>query len=209
MTARRIYIVDDEAVVRASTISLVQAHGLFECREYAGGGSFLAQIDAVEPGCVILDLQRDGADGFAVIHALAARMDRFRTIVVTGFSDLAAAIAAFSAGAIEFLPKPYETRALLDAIDRGFHLLEHGVEPPALVAGAKERIARLTPDEVEVLTLLVRGLTTQEIAAVLGRDSRRVQIVRARALAAIDAQSILVAIRIAAIAGWPDADLGV
>lgn len=204
MTARRIiHIVDDEAIVRASIVSLVQAHGPFECREYADGEACLAAIDTIEPGCVVLDLQLDQVGGSRLIHALAQRQDRFRMIVVTGFSDLAAAIEAFRVGAVDFLHKPYEMRALLDAIDRAFHLLEQGSEPPALVAEAKARLARLTRNEAQVLALLVRGETNQDIARRLDLDPRTVQIHRARALAAIDAPSILAAIRTAAIAGWP------
>nr|WP_047166778.1 response regulator [Sphingomonas sp. Y57] len=204
MTARRIiHIVDDEAIVRASIVSLVQAHGPFECREYASGEACLAAIDAIEPGCVVLDLQLDEIGGSKLIQALAERKDRFRTIVVTGFSDLVTAIEAFRAGAVDFLHKPYEMRALLDAIDRAFHLLEHGGEPPALVAEAKARLARLTHNEAQVLALLVGGETNQDIARMLDLDPRAVQVHRARALAAIGAPSILAAIRTAAIAGWP------
>lgn len=207
MTAGRfIHIVDDEAIVRASIVSLVQAHGAYACREYASAEAFIAGLDAVEPGCVVLDLQLDGISGAAVIRALAQRTDHFRMIIVTGFSDLATAIEAFRAGAVEFLHKPYEMRALLDAVDRGFHLLEHGAEPPALVAEAKARIARLAAEEADVLALLIRGQTNQDIARLLDLDPRKVQIHRARALAAIDAPSILAAIRTAAIAGWPTAD---
>jgi FixJ family two-component response regulator len=206
MTARRIiHIVDDEAIVRASIVSLVQAHGPFECREYADGEACLAVIDAIEPGCVVLDLQLDEVGGSKLIRALAERQDRFRMVVVTGLSDLATAIEAFRLGAVDFLHKPYEMRALLDAIDRGFHLLEQGGEPPALVAEARARLARLTPDEARVLALLIQGGTNQDIARMLGVGSRKVQIDRARALAAIDAPSILAAIRTAAIAGWPPA----
>ncbi|KQX25544.1 MULTISPECIES: response regulator transcription factor [unclassified Sphingomonas] len=204
MTARRvIHIVDDEAIIRASIVSLVQAHGAFECREYANGDAFLAAIDAIDPGCVVLDLQLDGVSGAAVIGALAERQDRFRLIVVTGYSDLAMAIEAFRAGAVDFLHKPYEMRALLDAVDRGFHLLERGSEPQVLVAEARARLARLTPDEADVLALLIRGQTNKDIARALGFDPRQVQIHRARALAALDAPSILAAIRTAAVAGWP------
>lgn len=204
MTARRvIHIVDDEAIVRASIVSLVQAHGAFECREYANGEAFLAGIDELDPGCVVLDLQLDEVGGTTVIGALAERPDRFRLIVVTGYSDLAMAIAAFRAGAVDFLHKPYEMRALLDAVDRGFHLLEQGGEPQALVAEARTRLARLTRDEADVLARLIRGQTNQDIARAMGLDPRQVQIHRARALAALDAPSILAAIRTAAIAGWP------
>ena len=203
MTARRIlYVVDDEAIVRASIISLVQAHGAYDCCEYSSGDSFLAAIDSLEPGCVVLDLQLNGVSGATVMQALSGQLDRFRIVVMTGFGDLAVAIDAFRAGAVDFLYKPYETRPLLDAIDRAFHWLERGSEPAELVAEAKARIAQLGPVEADILARLIGGQTNHDIAVALELDARAVQLHRARALAALGAPSIVAAIRTAMIAGW-------
>lgn len=205
VTARRIlYVVDDEAIVCASIISLVQMHGDFDCREYSRGESFIEAIDELEPGCVVLDLQLGGVSGKAVMEALSGRIGRFPAVVITGFGDFGGAVEAFRAGAVDFLYKPYEMRPLLDAIDRAFHLLEHGVQPPELVAEAKARLARLKPVEARVLAALIAGHTNQDISKMMELDPRTVQLHRARALAAIEAQSVLAAIRTAAIAGWPD-----
>ncbi len=203
MTAKRIlYVVDDEAVVRASIVSLVEAHGEFSCREYPSGDAFLAVLDTLEPGCVVLDLQLDGVNGMAVVRSLAGRAG-FRMIVITGFGDLSVAIEAFRAGAVDFLYKPYEMRPLLDAIDRAFEQIEQGVDRAGLVAEAKAAIARLSPVEADVLAGLVRGQTNQDIGHALSLDARAVQVHRARALATLGAPSILAAIRLAAIADWP------
>ena len=207
MTAKRIlYVIDDEAIVRASIISLVQAHGDFECLEFDSGDSFVAAIDALEPGCVVLDLQLEGLSGQAVMESLSQRDRHFRTIVITGFGDFAAAIEAFRVGAVDFLYKPYEMRPLLDAVDRAFHLVAHGIEPPALVAEAKTRLARLNPMEAQILGRLVAGHTNQDISDTMALDPRMVQLHRARALATIEAPSVLAAIRTAAIAGWSGRD---
>jgi two-component system response regulator FixJ len=202
MTKRRLYVVDDEAVVRASIISLVEAHGDFDCEEFPSGDAFLARLDQLEPGCVILDLQLQHSNGRTVIDALSGRPD-FRMIVVTGFGDLAAAIEAFRAGAVDFFYKPYEMRPLLDAIDRAYHLIEHDADRADLVGDAKARIAGLGSLEAEILAGLVRGKTNQDLARELMLDARAVQIHRARALATLDAPSLLAAIRTAALAGWP------
>jgi len=205
VTAHRIvYVLDDEAVVRASVVSLIQAHGGYECREYRSGHAFIEALDTLQPGCVVLDLQLDGGSGRAAMQALSQRADRFRMIVVTGFGDLGAAIEAFRASAVDFLHKPHEIRPLLDALARGFHLLERGVEPPELVADAKARIARLSALEAEIFARLITGETNQELARAMNLDPRAVQIHRARALAALDAPSILAAMRTAAIANWPE-----
>jgi two-component system response regulator FixJ len=201
MAKRLLYVVDDEAIVRASIVSLVQAHGAYQCREFANGDVFLAALDTLEPGCVVLDLQLDGANGGTVMEALAAWSERFRTIVVTGFSDLATAIDAFRAGVVEFLHKPYEMGPLIDAIERGFHLLEHGSEPPDLVAEARRLITGLGDVEKAVFAQMVEGATNEEIARALRIESRAVQMIRAHVLTALRAPSSLAAVRVAALAG--------
>ncbi len=202
MTIRRLYIVDDEVVVRASLVSLVQAHGDFECHEYANSDSFLAVLDSLEPGCVILDLQLGQSSGQSILHALAGNRD-FRMIVVTGYGDLGTAIEGFRAGIVDFFQKPYEMRQLLDAIDRAFHQIEHGAERADLVADAKARIASLDPLEAQILAGLMRGQTSQELARALRLDARTFQIHRARALETVAVPTLLAAIRLAALAGWP------
>lgn len=208
MTPHRIvYVLDDEAIVRASVVSLIQAHGGYECREYGNGHAFIEALDTLQPGCVVLDLQLEGAGGGAVMQALSQRADRFRMIIVTGFGDLGIAVEAFRASAVDFLYKPHEMRSLLDALARGFHLLEHGMEPPDLVADAKARIAGLSAVEAEIIARLIAGETNLDLVRAMGLDPRAVQIHRARALAALDAPSILAAMRTAAIANWPDTAL--
>lgn len=203
MTGRRkLYIVDDEAIVRVSIVSLVQAHGDYDCREYSGGEGILAALDRLDPGVVVLDLQLDGVGGADVMRALARRADRFPVIIVTGFSDIHTAIDAFRAGAVEFFQKPYEIRPLLHALDRAFHKLEHGDGPAALAEEAHARLQRLDSEERDILRRLVNGDGNLEIARQLGADPRRIERVRAQALAKLDAGSIIEAIRLAALAGY-------
>jgi len=206
VTAEQIlYVVDDDPVVSDSLISLVEARSGIACRAFRNGEALLDALDDLAPGCVVLDLELEGTASFKIMSVLSENIDRFRTIVVTGIADLTAAIDAFRLGAVDFLFKPYEVRPLLDAIERAFHLLQTGAEPAALVADAQNRLALLSGEEAAILARLVRGETNQAIADAMALDERMVQIARARALAAIEAPSILAAMRIAAIAGWPPA----
>jgi len=197
---RTVYIVDDEAVIRASTGSLLQARGDLDTREFSSGHALLREIDGLTPGCVILDLQLVGESGAEVMEVLAPRSD-FRTIVVTGAGDIAAAVGAFRAGAVDFLYKPYEIKPLMDAIDRALYLLDHGEEPPQAVEQARMAMARLTNEEADLLQRLIGGYTNQQIARDAGADERSVQMLRARLLASLEVPSLLAAIRTAMIAG--------
>lgn len=202
MKARKLlYVVDDEAIVRSSIVSLVQAYGDYDCREFARGDVFVEALGELDRGCVVLDLQLGGVSGADALSALAQRQDDFRTIVVTGFSDLGTAMAAFRAGVVDVLHKPFEPWPLIDAIGRGFHLLDHGVEPAPLVVDARQRIARLSQNDVAVFRRLVQGDTNEQVGQRLGLDPRGVHIVRARILATLEVPSILGALRLAALAG--------
>ena len=198
---KTIYVVDDEAIVRASTMSLLRARGDLDTQEFVSGGALLDALDDLAPGCVILDLQMEGESGAAVMSALAERKRDFRTIVVTGAGDINTAVGAFRAGAVDFLYKPYEIKPLMEALDRALHLLEHGIEPPHAVAQAQAAITRLSPAEASLLQSLIDGRTNQEIARIGGTDERSVQMLRARLLTTLEAPSLLAAIRTAMIAG--------
>ena len=200
--AGTIYVVDDVAVVRASTTSLLLARGDLEVREFVSGAALLAVLDHLDPGCVILDLQRNGASGArgaAVMAALACRPRDFRTIVVTSDGDIGTAVEAFRAGAVDFFYRPCERRPLMEAIDRALHLLEHGKEPPHLLEQMRSAMARLDEAQSDLLRSLVRGLTNHEIAVLSGTDEPGVRMARGRLLATLEAPSLLAAVRMAMI----------
>lgn len=203
---RTIYIVDDEAIIRASTVSLLRARGDVETCEFPSARALIGALDGLAPGCVILDLELDGDDGLAAMAALAERRRDFRTIVVTGTGDVATALQAFRAGAVDFLYKPYEIRPLMDAIDRALYLLDHGEESPQAVAQARAAMARMTAEEAGLLENLIGGRTNQEIAALVGTDEFGVRMLRARLLASLEASSLLAAIRTAMIARAGDGE---
>jgi len=196
-----IYVVDDEAVIRASTVSLLRARGDLATREFPSGAALLAALDGLEPGCVILDLQMDYASGGAVMEALSRRPREFRLIVVTGAGDVEMAVRAFRAGAVDFLDKPYAMKPLMEAIDRALHLLDHGQAPPHALEHARAAMAHLSKAEADLLQELIRGRTALEIAALTGAQERSVQMLRARLLETLEAPSLLAAVRIAMIAG--------
>lgn len=204
---RVIYIVDDEAVIRASMASLLAARGDVETCEIESGAELLGMLDDLRPGCVVLDLRLDGAggsvSGVAVLEALAQRRPDCPVIVVTGAGDIAAAVMAFDAGAMDFLYKPYEVKPLMAAIDRALYRLEHGEEDPQTREAARAAMARLSPAEAGLLDRLIRGDTHRQIGEALALDEHGVRVLRAQMLETLGAASLLCAVRAAMIASVP------
>lgn len=204
MTERLIHVVDDEPAVRRSLSFLLKTNG-FATRVYEDGSSFLRDVRTAEPGCILLDIRMPQMDGLAVQEALAERGVTMPVIVMTGHGDISIAVQAMKAGALDFLEKPFENRALFDALERGFRQLDKR-EARVLDAHAAEvRLAVLTAREREVLQGLVRGHPNKTIAYDLGISPRTVEIHRANVMSKLAVHSLSEALRIAFTAGL-DAD---
>jgi len=129
----RVLIIDDEAPARTKVRRLLAADARFELAgEAADGAAAVAQVEALRPELLILDVQMPGLTGFDVIEALG--VDRCPKIVFsTAFDHYA--IAAFDAAAIDYLLKPYDAARFRQALDRVHVQLAGGRGEPEVLRG--------------------------------------------------------------------------
>src|SRR5258706_11575902 len=113
-----VYIVDDDASVREAVRSLVRSAGL-NVHDFASAQEFLAHRRPPTGGCLVLDLQLPGLTGLDLRQELAKTGADIPIIFLTGHGDIPASVQAIKAGAVDFLTKPFEDRALLSAIQQG------------------------------------------------------------------------------------------
>lgn len=200
MNARSVHIVDDEASIRKSLSFLLKTTGHL-VHVHENGAAFLKNVDAAEPGCILLDIRMPEIDGLTVQRLLSERGIGWPVIVLTGHGDVATAVQAMKGGATDFLEKPFDDTALFAALDRGFQRLADRDAQNADAQAAQTRLAVLTPREREVLTGLVGGYPNKTIAYDLGISPRTVEIHRANLMAKLDVRSLSDALRIAFTAG--------
>ncbi|WP_288459399.1 response regulator [uncultured Sphingomonas sp.] len=204
MTDRRmVHVVDDEDAVRRSIAFMLKTSG-FAVTPWDSGVAFLRAARHEAPGCVLLDIRMPEMDGLQVQQELAAHGVGFPVIVLTGHGDVATAVAAMRAGAIDFLEKPFEKTALLAALDRGFAHLDRRDTAAASARDASVRIAALTPREQDILRGLVRGHPNKTIAYDLGISPRTVEVHRANVMTKLGVHSLSDALRLAFAAGLAD-----
>ena len=115
----QVHIVDDDEGMRRALARLIRAEG-WAAETYEDGRAFLDAPRPTRPSCVVLDIRMPEVDGFAVHEALRSEGSDIPTILLTGDLDPRTCELARRAGADEFLTKPLEERALLDAVRRGF-----------------------------------------------------------------------------------------
>ena len=80
MSARHLYIVDDDDVVRASLRGLMSTQPGLEIREFSSGDRFLEAMHDLEPGCLLLDLLMPGRQGMEVLQIVSRESARFAVL---------------------------------------------------------------------------------------------------------------------------------
>lgn len=168
-----VYVIDDDPDFAASLTRLLRSAGY--ASEPFTDPKGLLDAYALEPAdCVVSDVMMGELDGFAFSEQLHAIDDCVRVIFVTGWPSTSAAVKAVRQfDAADYLEKPVDEEALLQAVARA---TAEGCRRRAI----QKRTAVLTGREQQVLSLLVRGFSTKEIARELDISPRTVEIHRAQ-----------------------------
>ena len=199
MTGKRIvHVVDDDAAVRRALVRLLRSEGL-EAVTYETAQAVLNAAPSLSSGCILLDLQMPGMDGLELLDRLGELGIELPVIVVTGHGDVPTAVRAMKAGAVDFIEKPIDETQLFAAIDAALAEKKFAVRDRA-VAGATERMARLSPRERQVLEAIAVGRPSKLIAYDLGISVRTVEVHRAHMLDRLGVRNMAEAIRIAVMA---------
>ncbi|MPS68357.1 response regulator transcription factor [Novosphingobium aerophilum] len=202
-TAALVCVLDDDAEVRGSIGSLLRASG-FEVALFASTAQFLAARRPEVASCLVLDIRLPGESGLDFQERLAAEGLAIPVILITGHGDIPMTVRAMRAGAIDFLPKPFEDGQLLEAVRAALdsdRARRAELEGRTLLRGTYES---LTPREREVMALVVTGLMNKQVAARLDLSEITVKIHRGNVMRKMAAQSLADLVRMAEMLGVRD-----
>jgi NarL family two-component system response regulator LiaR len=166
----KVMIVDDHPVVRNGIMNMLLIFDDIALLGEAGGGlELLAQLQADMPDVILMDMVMPGMNGLETTRAVLAQYPDLKIVILTTFPQGDVVRDALEAGAVGFLTKNAEIDTLADAI-RAAHAGQTVLAPEATTAlmQVKTRSPKLGHDlskrELEVLALLVEGLSNREIA---------------------------------------------
>lgn len=186
MNARiRIYLADDHELVRRGLLALLSTEPDLEVVGVgADGAEAVSQAAALEPDVILMDLQMPRKSGIEAIGEIKEANPHARILVLTSFGDDDLVFAAIQAGALGYLLKDSSPQELVQAIKNvhdGHPFLDpeialkmiHEINRP--LANRTPTEEPLTPRETEILKLVARGLSNNDIAGELVVSERTVR----------------------------------
>jgi DNA-binding NarL/FixJ family response regulator len=209
----RIYLVDDHPIVRDGLRTVLQGAGHEVVGESGDPTQALADLAALQPPLLLLDLNLGPRSGLELLSALKARALPVRTLVLTMSALPRNASEALQLGALGYLLKDSPTRELLAAVEavaQGRRHLGPGVAD-LLVQGLTatpqdDPLSLLSPRERQIVRLVVQGRTSAAIGAQLQLSPSTVDTYRSRLMAKLGVHDVPALVRLALRTGLVDGE---
>ena len=184
-----VIVIDDDQSVREALKGLFESVGLI-AETHGSVREFLAADDPEKAGCIVLDIRLPGQSGLEFQEALAKSDLPRSVILISAHVDVAMAVRAMKAGAIDVLTKPVREQDLLEAVNRAIANDAARREERTSKTAAQLRYTSLTERERQILTLVVAGKLNKQIAAELRLAEPTVKLHRGHMMRKMKATSV-------------------
>jgi two-component system nitrogen regulation response regulator GlnG len=180
-----VWIIDDDRSIRWVFEKALEREGISH-RTFSAAQEALDKLPEETPQVVVSDIRMPGITGLEFMQQLKAKLPTTPVIIMTAYSDLESAVAAFQGGAFEYLPKPFDVDHAVELVRRAIDESRRQVQPPPADAEAPEilgqapamqevfrAIGRLSQSHATVLITGESGTGKELVARALHRHSPR------------------------------------
>ncbi|KAA3611851.1 MAG: DNA-binding response regulator [Planctomycetota bacterium] len=201
----RLILADDHRIFAEGLERILAEH--YELIDLVHDGKSLLQaVDSLNPDLVIADVSMPGMNGIDCVRHLGKTHPELKILLLTMHEDLSLASAALRAGASGYVLKHTGARGVLQAVEEVLQGRIH-VSPQlesclhSSIKSSKNGCRELTPRQLDILRLIVSGLSAKEIAAKLDLSPRTVEFHKYKAMERVGAQTSAELIQYAVKAG--------
>jgi FixJ family two-component response regulator len=195
-----VFVIDDDASVRKSLSRLLRSMG-FEAETFASANLFLERKHYDGIGCIVLDVRLPGLSGMGLQDELNRAEHSMPIVFITGHGDIPMSVQAMKNGAADFLSKPFDEEALLQAVKNAIEKDGKSKAERTEVQDIRRRIGLLTPREQELLRYIITGMLNKQIALKLDISEKTVKVHRGRIMEKLCVGSVAELVRQAEKAG--------
>jgi two-component system response regulator FixJ len=195
-------LVDDDAGVREAFAALMKSAGL-KLVTFTNATEFLGEFKPRQTGCLILDVRLPGTSGLELLEILGKQKVAVPILMLTGHADVPLAVQATKNGAFDVIEKPINGKQVLDRINKALAIGKEWKKIEADREVVRERLARLTRRELQVLDLMVGGRTNKAIAEHLKISRKTLDIHRGKVIEKMEARTVADLVRFRLIEKYP------
>jgi len=192
----KVAVIDDDESVRSSLARAIKTAGM-EVASFSSADEFLNDPCLNQIDCAVTDVRMPGIDGLALQEMLARTQPHLSLVFITGQGDVPISVRAMKGGAVDFLEKPVDRKALLEAVRRAAERSREQKLSRAEIDDLRRRYELLTPRERQVFQLVTAGRLNKQVSIELGTSEQTIKVHRARVMFKMDAKSLAELVRMA------------
>ncbi len=184
-----VFVIDDDASVRKSLKRLLDA-ACYKVEAFTSASEFLTRSAHDGASCVVVDVRMPELNGIDFQKALIEGGREEQLVFITGHGDIPMCAQAMKAGAVDFLPKPFKPKQLLESVERALARSAEQLRRASAKTHARDLIERLTPREHEVMQLVATGMLNKQVGGELGMAEKTVKTHRAHLMQKLGITSV-------------------
>ena len=184
-----VFVIDDDSSMRKSLQRLLDA-ARYKTELFKSASEYLTRSPHPGPSCVIVDVRMPDLNGIDLQKVLIENGREEQLVFITGHGDVPMCAQAMKAGAVDFLPKPFKPKQLLESVERALNRSAEELLRASEKNHARSLLHQLTPREYQVMELVATGMLNKQVGGELGMAEKTVKTHRAHVMQKLGITSV-------------------